>query len=98
MTEWRVKVGICVFARNSRALGRVTSIHLGNPGQDVALIGYARVSTAEQNLSLQRDALAGAGCESVFEDHASGAKAERPGLADALAYLGSLHGSEFYVR
>ena len=44
-------------------------------------------STAEQNLALQRDALAGVGCETVFQDHASGAKAERPGLADALAYL-----------
>ncbi|BDA87232.1 invertase (plasmid) [Aureimonas sp. SA4125] len=53
----------------------------------MALIGYARVSTAEQNLALQRDALAGAGCETVFEDHASGAKAERPGLADALVHL-----------
>ena len=53
----------------------------------MALIGYARVSTVEQNLSLQRDALAGAGCETVFEDHASGAKAERPGLAEALAYV-----------
>ena len=53
----------------------------------MALIGYARVSTAEQNLGLQRDALAGVGCETVFEDHASGAKAERPGLADALVHL-----------
>ena len=59
----------------------------GRKAQDVALIGYARVSTAEQNLSLQRDALTGVGCETVFKDHASGAKAERPGLAEALAYL-----------
>ena len=59
----------------------------GREARHVALIGYARVSTAEQNLGLQRDALAGAGCDTVFEDHASGAKAERPGLADALVHL-----------
>jgi DNA invertase Pin-like site-specific DNA recombinase len=53
----------------------------------VALIGYARVSTAEQNLDLQRSALAKAGCEEVYEDHASGAKAERPGLAEALGHV-----------
>lgn len=53
----------------------------------MALIGYARVSTAEQNLGLQRDALESAGCETVFEDHASGAKTDRPGLTDALAHL-----------
>jgi DNA invertase Pin-like site-specific DNA recombinase len=54
----------------------------------VALVGYARVSTAEQNLDLQRSALAKAGCEEVYEDHASGAKAERPGLAEALEHQG----------
>ncbi|MGX4864207.1 recombinase family protein [Escherichia coli] len=53
----------------------------------MALIGYARVSTAEQDTALQTDALRNAGCERFFEDTASGAKADRPGLADALAYL-----------
>ena len=52
----------------------------------MTLIGYARVSTAEQNLGLQKDALAKAGCEEVFEDHVSGAKAERPGLAEAIRF------------
>jgi DNA invertase Pin-like site-specific DNA recombinase len=44
------------------------------------LLGYARVSTDDQNLDLQRDALRAAGCEKVLEDRLSGAKAARPGL------------------
>lgn len=53
----------------------------------MAAIGYARVSTQDQNLGLQRDALETAGCAQIFEDRASGARTERPGLAEALAYL-----------
>lgn len=51
------------------------------------LIGYARVSTSEQNLDLQLDALKQAGCEMFFDDTTSGANSERPGLSQALAYL-----------
>jgi DNA invertase Pin-like site-specific DNA recombinase len=51
------------------------------------LIGYARVSTDDQNLDLQNDALAVAGCERVFRDKAGGAKADRPGLKRALEDL-----------
>ena len=51
---------------------------------DAMLIGYARVSTDDQNLDLQRDALRAAGCEKIYEDRMSGAKAARPGLAQAM--------------
>ena len=50
------------------------------------LIGYVRVSTHDQNLDLQKDALTRAGCERILADHQSGAKAERPGLRSALDY------------
>jgi len=51
------------------------------------LIGYARVSTTDQTLALQQDALMKDGCSKIFTDTASGALAERKGLADALSYV-----------
>jgi DNA invertase Pin-like site-specific DNA recombinase len=51
------------------------------------LIGYARVSTQDQNLELQRKALLDAGCEKIFDDKLSGSRSDRPGLAQALAIL-----------
>jgi DNA invertase Pin-like site-specific DNA recombinase len=47
-------------------------------------VGYARVSTADQNLDLQQDALLAAKCGRIFTDTASGAQAQRPGLTEAL--------------
>jgi DNA invertase Pin-like site-specific DNA recombinase len=51
------------------------------------LIGYARVSTQDQTLNLQKDALEKIGCTKIFTDTASGAKAERNGLEEALEYV-----------
>jgi len=50
------------------------------------LIGYARVSTLEQDVALQIDALQKAGCERIFQDKISGAKSDRPGLQEALNF------------
>ena len=50
-------------------------------------IGYARVSTTDQNLDLQEDALRAAKCEKIFTDRGSGSKTDRKGLNEALAYV-----------
>lgn len=52
-------------------------------------IGYARVSTEDQSLTLQLDALKGAGCERVFTDKRSGAGTDRPGLDETLLHVRS---------
>jgi DNA invertase Pin-like site-specific DNA recombinase len=51
------------------------------------LVGYARISTDEQTLDLQMDALHESGCERFFHDVASGTQSDRPGLKEATAFL-----------
>jgi predicted site-specific integrase-resolvase len=53
------------------------------------LIGYARVSTVDQNLALQRDALTEVGCQKIFTEQMSGAVTDRPALHDALEFARS---------
>jgi DNA invertase Pin-like site-specific DNA recombinase len=55
--------------------------------RDPMLVGYARVSTEEQSLDLQLDALKRAGCKRIFTDKVSTTRADHPGLADAVSHL-----------
>lgn len=50
-------------------------------------VGYCRISTHDQHLAMQQDALRKAGCEEIYSDIASGAKSERPGLEQAISFL-----------
>ena len=68
--------------------------HAVPPAADLAmakpmLIGYARVSTVDQNLALQRDALTEAGCQRIFTEQMSGVVTDRPALHDALEFARS---------
>ncbi len=65
---------------------RTILLYLNDLEVNFIKIGYARVSTREQNLDLQIDALKSSGCEKIFTDKVSGAKEERPGLKQALGY------------
>lgn len=58
-----------------------------NKKGNIMLIGYARVSTTDQNLTLQKEALQKADCERIYEDEISGTKDNRPGLLQALEML-----------
>jgi DNA invertase Pin-like site-specific DNA recombinase len=58
-------------------------------------VGYARVSTPEQSMDLQRDALRAAGVKEIFEDVGSGARSDRPGLENLLKY--ARHGDTVVV-
>lgn len=71
----------------------VTDIHFR--GSWIMIIGYARVSTVDQNLEAQVEALKAAGCEKIFHDKSSGKDKDRPGLKEALSHL--RHGDTFIV-
>src|SRR4051794_23050064 len=74
------------------AAPRVASARSSDAGEITAkpmLLGYARVSTADQNLALQRDALTEAGCTKIFTEQMSGAVTDRPALHDALEFARS---------
>jgi DNA invertase Pin-like site-specific DNA recombinase len=68
--------------RRSRGFGTVRTVATKHS----TLLGYARVSTADQRLDLQLDALAAAGCKKVWTDKLSGARADRPELGRLLDY------------
>jgi DNA invertase Pin-like site-specific DNA recombinase len=76
---------VAAKAAPGRAVPLAADLAMAKP----MLIGYARVSTVDQNLALQRDALTEAGCQRIFTEQMSGAVADRPVLHDALEFAHS---------
>jgi hypothetical protein len=73
-----------------RAARAISALRSGEDGSSKGmLLGYARVSTIDQNLALQRDALAEAGCGKIFTEQLSGAVADRPALRETLEFARS---------
>ena len=73
----------------TKKVTRARSSDTGDITSKPMLIGYARVSTVDQNLALQRDALTEAGCQKIFTEQMSGAVTDRPALHDALEFARS---------
>src|SRR6476660_4633816 len=84
-TAARTKRQRPVAAKAARARSSDTGDNTSKP----MLLGYARVSTVDQNLALQRDALTEAGCAKIFTEQMSGAVTDRPALHDALEFARS---------
>ena len=80
----RTAVGVKRRRPVAKKVTRARSSDAGDIAPKPMLIGYARVSTVDQNLALQRDALTEAGCQKIFTEQMSGAVADRPALHDAL--------------
>ena len=76
---------VAAKAARGRAVPPAADLAMAKP----MLIGYARVSTVEQNLALQRDALTEAGCQRIFTEQMSGVVTDRPALHDALEFARS---------
>jgi hypothetical protein len=86
-TTFRSKQGRPTVRKVTRA---VSALRPGEGGSSKGmLLGYARVSTIDQNLALQRDALAETGCGRIFAEQLSGAVTDRPALRDALEFARS---------
>ena len=94
MTIKRTKTGHTVARakRQRPAAAKVARARSSDTGDNTSkpmLLGYARVSTVDQNLALQRDALTEAGCAKIFTEQVSGAVTDRPALHDALEFARS---------